>query len=786
MSFSRWPDLPPPRLPGRARSWIVLAVAALGIALTLWFLNRAQPLEDWLFWRFAGIYGLVLFFGLACLCSGHALLAWPCSKDPMVIGERLLLDMAAGVLLFATGTFLVGIVHGLGSFYFWLLPSALLVAGAPLLVRDGVGMLSELRRARSRIRHPPSLATNLAIGFGAIGLLLVYLPLLTPDNVAFDASWYHLAIAEHYVAAGRIAPFAEGWHLGALPHLASWLYTWALASPVFDLWGRLELAAHLEFFLFLWTLAAVPILVVRLTGAGHGRGTWAVFFLFPGIFLYDSSLATAADHILAFWAAPLALSALWFVNAYTPKRAFLLAVVCAGAALTKMQSLYLLVPTALFVLGCTAFRALARKERVARLCYVLALPLFGSFLLLSASHWLANAIWYHNPVYPMLGGLFPSHPWRTELVGSLFDQGWTPDGTFWMRIGKTLLAPFTFAYVPHDWFMFHRDLPVFGFLFTLAMALLPVLRRTRRIWVLGLGTVLGLLIWFATYHQDRYLQALLPWMVVVTSATFLTAWNTGFAARIAIVALVALQLVWGGDIPFIPARLGDRTTMIEKAIHMLSATYRKDQTGPFETHTGFEKVAPALPPESVVLYHLGQLRLGIGHPAVTDNPRWTSAPLLGSVKGPAAAWRQLHDWGVTHLLFQGERCDPGDLNLQSELATHYLAQYASDGTQYVDGKTLVTLSKVEPTQTNFPDVLYVGCSKRGRVAWHDLDETYGTDRLAPSEPAHDLPAIDERLFAGLQCAVVEERCPIQLPSVAGTEWKRVTRWKQAQLWMRGF
>jgi len=133
---------------------MVLAVAALAIAFTLWFLNRAQPLSDWLFWRFAGIYALVLFFGLACLCSGHALLAWPCSKDRMVIGERLLLDMAAGVLLFATGTFLVGIVHGLGSIYFWLFPSALVVAGAPLLARDGAGILSELRRARSRSAQP--------------------------------------------------------------------------------------------------------------------------------------------------------------------------------------------------------------------------------------------------------------------------------------------------------------------------------------------------------------------------------------------------------------------------------------------------------------------------------------------------------------------------------------------------------------------------------------------------------------------------------------------------------
>jgi hypothetical protein len=781
VSPERERDLPSSRLSGRARSRLVLGVATLAIAFTLWYLNRYQPLVDWLFWRFAAVYGFSLLFGLACLSSGHALLAWPCRKDRMLLVERLLLDVAAGVLLFAWGTFLFGVVGVLGPVYFWLLPAVLLAVGMPFLLRDGTSMLSEWRRVRPR-SGTTSPTTTLAIGFGAIGLLLVYLPLLTTENIAFDARWYHLAIAEHYATAGRIASFPEGWHLGAVPHLASWLYTWALSCPVFDLWGRLELAAHLELLLFLPTLAAVPLLVVRMTGAKHARGTWAVFFLFPGILLYDSNLSTAADHILAFWAGPVALAALWFVGTFTPNRALVLAIACAGAALTKMQSAYLLLPAAVFVAVFAARRVLAHKDRLARIGKVLAGPLFGSFLVLSASHWLANTIWYRNPVYPMLGSFFPSRPWRTQLVGSMLDQGWTPGGTLWARIEKTLVSPFTFAYVPHDWFMFHRDLPVFGFLFTLSLALLPFLRQTRRIWVLALATVLGLLVWFWTYHQDRYLQVLLPWMVAVTAAIFLTAWKTGLAARIAVVALVAMQLVSGGDVPFVPARFGDRQTATEKGIHILSATYRNDKTGPFDTHTGFDKIAAALPPSSVVLYHLGQMRLGIGHPAVTDNPRWTSAALLGSLPGPAAAWRQLHGWGVTHFLFLGDHCDPDDLNLQSELATHYLAHFASDSTERVDGKIVVKLSTVEPKQMTFPNVLYAGCSKRGRVAWHEVDEAFKLDRLSPAEP--NLPAIDDKMLTGIDTAVVDDRCSVSLPSAGGSQWERVSHWKQFQLWMR--
>lgn len=773
----------------RRRSSAILAVAGVAIAFALWFLNRRQPLPTWLFWRFAAIYGLVLFFALACLSAGHAILAWPCRRDAMVPAERCLLDMAAGVLVFGLGTFVVGVAGGLGAAYFWLFPAALTIAGAPLLLRDGSAALAGWFRDRSG-RKPAldlGLVSGLATGLGAVGLVFVYLPILTTENIAYDARWYHLAIAEHYAAAGRIGAFPEGWLVGAIPHFASWLYTWALTGPGFDLYTKLELAAHLEFFLFLLTLAAVPLLVARLTGALHARGTWAVFFLFPGLFLYDSSLASGADHILAFWAAPVALSALWLVGAFRPGRAIVLAIACAGAALTKIQSPYLLVPTALFVLGCGARRVVRGRESLARIAYVLAVPLLGTFLCLTASYWLANTIWHHNPVYPLLPDLFPSRPWRSVLQGGMVDPGWRPGGTLANRLQTTLLAPFEFAFVPHDWFEFHRDLPVFGFLFTFSLPILVFLRptlHTRRIWLLTGGTVVGLLIWFWTYHQDRYLQALLPWMVAVTAAVFLLAWRTGVAARIAVAGLVGLQLIWAGDIPFLPARDNDPTITLEKSIHLLSSTFRNDTIARFDAHAELEGVASALPKDSVVLLHLTPIRLGIGHPTVTDNPRWTAAPLLGSLEGPAAAWRQLREWRVTHLVLMGGRCMPEDLDLESELATHYLAEVAGAGVQYVANRVIVKLSEREPQRKAFPNVLYCSCSRREPVAWHGLDAVFEQDRAVSSPPASGLPAVTESLFAGLDAAVVDQRCPIAFPASLAGHWKRVAQWKDVELWLR--
>ena len=100
-----------------------------------------------------------------------------------------------------------------------------------------------------RLRRPISVGSPLAIAlllFGAGGLLLVYFPILTPDNAAADARWYHLTLAEHYAAQGGIARFPEGSFLGAYPQLATVIYGWAFQLPRTIFFDRIEIAAHLS------------------------------------------------------------------------------------------------------------------------------------------------------------------------------------------------------------------------------------------------------------------------------------------------------------------------------------------------------------------------------------------------------------------------------------------------------------------------------------------------------------------------------------------------------------
>src|ERR1019366_6412329 len=77
--------------------------------------------------------------------------------------------------------------------------------------------------------------------------------------------------------------------------------------------------------------------------------------------------------------------------------------------------------------------------------------------------------------------------------------------------------------------------------------------------MLALGANLGVAVWFLTSHQDRFLQSLVPWMAACTAAMLALAWRMGALVRGAVAMLVALQLVWGGDVYFYrqPTMAGD-------------------------------------------------------------------------------------------------------------------------------------------------------------------------------------------------------------------------------------
>ena len=156
------------------------------------------------------------------------------------------------------------------------------------------------------------------------------------------------------------------------------------------------LIAPAEFFLLLATLLGVSALargVCRHPRPLCVRGPLSV----PGLFLYDSSLLTSADHVLAFWGAPVALALLRLRDNFRPRQGVLVGLMVAGAILTKYQGSYFFVTALVMLLLWTVTKRRFLPAATAGLACLLA----------SSCHWLKNIFFYGDPLYPLLHQYFP-------------------------------------------------------------------------------------------------------------------------------------------------------------------------------------------------------------------------------------------------------------------------------------------------------------------------------------------------------------------------------------------
>lgn len=631
-------------------------LVALGAVVFAAVLHQRYPVTHWLAWRYFAEWLLALGWAGACVALGHVVIRKGLSVR-MPLREHLVLSMAVGVVGFGIGVFVAGILGGLGTVFFIGCPTLLVGTCGPALflhLRDRYVRLEKVPRSTA----DASSWVWLARGFGAVGVAIVALQIMTPHNVSFDSRWYHLAIAESYAATGQIMRFREGWFLGTLPQLATWLYTWAFLCPRVSLAFRMELAAHVEMVLFLWTLGGIPIVVRWLTKGANSSATWAALFLFPGIFVYDSNLNLSADHVLAFWALPLLMIGRRLFPAAPLDRQFrfsvLFGLVLSGALLTKYQVLYLLVGLGFLLVSSTTDRIIRSRATLAptlELTLRRLAVIGGVVAVLTAPHWLKNLLWHHNPVYPFARDLFSSVPWTAGTKFQLLDSGWVPEGSLWHRLRETARATFMFSLEPHDWPIFHRDLPVFGSLFTLLALPSLLVAPTRRLAGLIFATMIGVATWYWTYHQDRYLQSLLPWMVVVTAAAILGLWRAqSKPLQAALALLVSLQIVWAVDLPALPTHAMAGRSILSSTLDRISSGYREAFSERDDPGTNLHKVSAALPQDAVPLLHEEHLRLGLGRWVVSDSFGRQGAIRYRNWDTRQGLYNQLKSLGVTHIL----------------------------------------------------------------------------------------------------------------------------------------
>jgi hypothetical protein len=636
------------------RAGLIVAICFAGGRHYVGVVDKIYPVDAWLFWNLAVLWAWTGVFSVACLSVGSFVLEKLLRLELPPL-EALVQSMAVGVVAFVLCMYAGGALHLYGKVFAVLLPAALIALGARSLFRLVKRHWSDLREAQ-----PANPFVWLISALGACCVGLAYLGALTPDALNYDSTWSHLVIAQDYARHGGIIKFWGNYNMG-VPHLASIVHTWGFTVPGLDRPAlRWMMALHQEVGLFCWTLAGVAAGVRRMVADPKLRGSWAAFFLFPIIFVYDNNIGGAADHVAAFFAVPLFLATLELWETFQPKAAALLAVSAAGALLTKYQAFYLFVPLALLL--CVRWTMLAYRVRRGRLrphdpklgwteLVRAPLVLVGLGALLVAPHFVKNAIFYHNPVYPFAQDVFtsttPSSPNAGPLIRYYFtDDTWRPKGTTFERLKHAFELFATFSFEPH--YSFTKSWPAFGSLFTLLLPTLLLLRESLRIWIGALLASGALLVWGFTYNIDRNLQIYLPLMVCVTAALIVRVWRLGWLARVGLAPLVLLQLVWGGDALFYSA-----SERITSAMSLIRSGYDGNASRRFDGYRStFLAAGKALPKNARLMMHTAHLSLGIDREVVMDWDGFQGFISYDELSTPRELYDYLRKRRITHVLIE--------------------------------------------------------------------------------------------------------------------------------------
>lgn len=759
----------------KLRSTLLLVVLCIGLAVFAWSVHGHYPLSKWLFFRYLGYWVMCSVLAFACLSSGFRLLG-VLGGQALRFTERLVLGFAAGVLAFGLGMFCAGMLGGYGTVFFVAWPITLLALGgrrAPRAIFRGTRRLLTWRASAGSGTRRATPFEWARLGLLGLGLVAVYTQVMTPQNVSFDARWYHLSTAEQYAYQGGIRRFADGWYLGAYPQFATWLYTWAFQHPS-SLFDRVMLSAHVEWTLFLATIASIGPLVRRLVPGPRVRWAGAAFFLFPSALIYNSNLNSGADRILAFWAAPLAIAIFACSRALGVRSVNLVAIMAAGAILTKYQSIYLILPASVAMLF-----VLVRGRR-------LDLLLSGSatLLVLTAPHWLKNALSYGDPFYPLLNGTLPSYPFHAGAKEAM-EQNYIPrtfalEGSLLHKLKETAKAVVTFSFIPNNWKSFNIPEPTFGSLFTLLTPTLLFVERGRRTAMLTAATSAGVAVWFWTNHQDRFLQALVPWMAACVAALGVLVFRSGRLAQVGLIALIGFQVVWGADAYFYPTNGMIKVPLVHRLGDFLAAGHLGQYRARFDHWGEMKQVGAGLPRAATVLIHDRILRLGLGRPSVTDHFGFQGALSyveLASAREVWEAWRAL---GADYVVWSR----PDNTSLGPEALARQLAFFDAVGEATEKAESFGRLSRAKLSQQAPAErprlIRMLGCQGRPSLGVHEILPLGARKDSSPFRMRSDVRPQDVTLIA------VRPLCPLTdaQSMELRTDYRRLVEVAGYVLWTR--
>ena len=621
---------------------------AIGLGGTVFLVGWLHHSRAQCFW-FARVLATIWFwqlvFSASCLATGHwAVSRWIPARDRGRL-DTLAISFPVGVAVFVLGMYVGGFLHLFGPVFAVAWPALLLIATAPAT-----------RRAwRARGGLTPALDLKglplCASLFGLLALGLLYLGAMTPAAVNYDSAWMHLVVPQEYARAGHIVAFPGDWTKAEV-RLGSVLNTWAFLVPGLDMPAlRWMMALHTEFVAVVWTLVGVAA-AARWLARRDARATWVMFFLFPGIFVYDNNIGGAADHYLALFTAPLLLMTAKSVRRFERGPCLLWGGLLGAALITKYQSFYVLVPFGIWALVRVGQLALGWRRGDSSVASPravasgLGLAAVG-VLVVVWPHFGSSFVFYKNPFYPFLQDVIASWPTVPDaaaqmnyIIGDWHVRAPTVLGE---RLSKAAQMVATFSFVPH--YSFADDLPTYGSLFTLLLPLLLVIGRARRIWIGAAVGVGALFLWAFTFWVDRNLQILLPILVAVTAAIYVRAWELGWPARIGLVALALVQVGWSSSL-YVSGndRIADSLSLLRSGMEGRGRDRLQDY------RSEYLALNASLPKDAVVMLHYLHGSLGIERQVILDWAGYQGLIDHRRFRTPGELYARLKQIGVTHIV----------------------------------------------------------------------------------------------------------------------------------------
>lgn len=783
-------------LPARVQHWLRGAAAAAICGLGVYWLgqrlNLAYPIADWLVWRLAPIWGYTLLLNAACVAFGAFLARRLLQERELPALERLLQSMMLGLTAFVLALYVLGFLHLFKPVVALLLPAIFLVVGA----RDAGKLFDELLAWRSSVtpgRAWERILGSLAVAFAACAVLLLYLEALDTSAINFDATWYHLPIAQDYAREGRIVPFPGDNHR-AFPHLTSMLHTWALLVPRLPILSQhWMLSLHLEFAIVLWRIVGVAALARFLLGGRDVRGLWACFFLFPSVFVYDQAIGGSADNFQGFFAVPVALAAARALRRFDVRWCALLGVALGGHVLVKYQGIYLFAAVVLAVAARAAFlggrywwRArrggVREQDDAPRLLVRGVLALALAFTLVSSANFAKNAVFYRNPLYPFAQKVFTaSTPQRVPgyyaetPVKDVFEPKQRGLARQTWAVRKLFEYPLETS---NRALTKHR--PYMGALFSLLLPCALLLPSRRRFGlVVGLGFV-AFMVWANSAPNDRYLVSFVDLFIGTAAALIVEVWELGLIARLGLAPLVALQLVWGADAPLYYGR-----KQLVAALDMVSRGYEGRADDRFDTRSTQRQITRATPPNAVILARNYKGLLGLDRSVLMDIRGGQDYVSYARLTDTRQFFDLLKARGVTHLLYPKNQRRPVEWS-NTILFTDLFVRYAERPRRF--GKLWLGELPKTPPPSGTPFLVAVSGIRGLKDGVWAVEQLYfdprSPERFSPRpRPRYPLSSLPEHA-AQLQALVIGRRRPSELSEQEQAQFEQVESWDNEQLWLR--